>query len=234
MHETVFKDRFKDRTLSIGNAHHGHDLGLHIRWEPWVRQGLDCNRLEFSRSHDAHVVDSFFNGTACLTEFGNERFHMFAQDIFHLDVPLSHGTGHHIGSSFDAVGDDNMLTALHAFHPIDMDGRRTCTAHLSSHHIDVVGKVNDFRFLGCIFNDGRAFGHGSRHHKVFRRSNTGEIKVDGRSHKSVRSRGLNTAMTLFNPCSQRLKAFQMDINGTRPNGAAPGQRNLGFSHTGKK
>ena len=227
MHEPVLEHGFQYRALAFGNAHHGHDLGLHVRREPGIRQGLDGNGLEFLRSHHMDTADVFFHNGPCFPELGNERLHVFAEHIVHQDIPLGHGSRHHIGAGFDPVRDHRVFPAFHAFHSVDADGSGTGASYLASHHVDVVGQVHDFRFLGRIFNDGGAFGHGRRHHQVFRGSHTGEIQVDGGAHQTVGGKGFNVAVALFDGGPQGFEPFQMDIDGPGADGTASGLGNLG-------
>lgn len=65
---------------------------------------------------------------------------------------------HHIGTSFDLVGNDRVVGAVHHIHPVDFDDIGTGAADIGTHRVEEVSQIHNVRLLGHIFHDGDALG----------------------------------------------------------------------------
>ena len=148
---------------------------------------------------------------------------MLADGVFDIDVPLRHGSSDHVRAGLDTVGDDRVVAADELRRAIDLDDVRTCAADLCAHDVEVVRKINDFRLLRRIFEDGLPLGHRSGHEDVFRRADAREIEVDTRPLEALRRRCLDEAVADFDVRTERLKALEVQVDRARADSAAARQ-----------
>ncbi len=66
-------------------------------------------------------------------------------------------------------------------HAEDPDGIGTGTLDVGAHGVEEVGKVNDVRLLGGVFDDGGALGQHRGHHNVHRGTHGDHVQIDGRA-----------------------------------------------------
>ena len=94
-----------------------------------------------------------------------------------------------------------MLRAMHVFYTFDANHIRTCAPDTGSHLIQIVGQIDDFRFLRRIFQRGGPFRQTSCHHDIFRGAYAGEVQIDVRAFQPIGGIGFNKAMILGNLCA---------------------------------
>ena len=158
MHKAIFKNSLCNLAAPFGNHHHRHHLRLHIGWETRIRQGFNGYGLERQLAHHAHLINILFHESACLTQLRNQRLLVLGQYIFNNYIATSHSCSNHIGSRFNAVGNNGIISTVQLLHTLNADGIGACTANFGTHFIQIVSQINNFRFLGSIFYNGNAFG----------------------------------------------------------------------------
>ena len=146
-------------------------------------------------------VNVLFNQHTGFTQFGQQRFLMFRQHILDNDIAMGHGSCNHIGTGLNTIGNRRMLRAMHMFYTFDANHIRACAPDTGSHLIQVVGQIDDFRFLRRILQRGGPFRQTGCHHDIFRGAYAGKVQIDVRAFQPIGSISFHKAMILGNLCT---------------------------------
>src|SRR5215472_10592240 len=99
-------------------------------------------------------------------------------------------------------------------------------AHLVEEH----RQVGDFRLQGTVLHQGFAFGERCRHHEIFR-AGYGDLLEDDVPAAQPFCRSFNVTVLLGDGRAQLLQTFDVQIDGTRADGASAGKGNPSSLHT---
>ena len=135
------------------------------------------------------------------------------------------GAGHR--ARLDTVGNRLPAHAVQRAHAFNDDGGCTRAAHARAHRVQKRRQIDDFRFLGRVFDARRAAGQCRRHQQVFRRADGRHIQIDDRPAQAARKR--HTAVVKLHLCAQRAHALEVLVDGPLADRAAAGQGNARFA-----
>jgi hypothetical protein len=76
MHEPVFEYGFMDHAVALSNGHENHELGLHVRGEPWIGKRLDVRAYDALVPFHPHPLVTDFNQGASLAELIDDTTHV--------------------------------------------------------------------------------------------------------------------------------------------------------------
>ena len=95
---------------------------------------------------------------------------------------------------------------------------------MSSHLVEQFGQVGDFGFARAILHHGFALGQGGGHEQVFRAGHGNSVEENFAALQSVGA-GLDVAVVLRDLGAQKFQSLDVEIDGTRADGATARQRN---------
>ena len=159
---------------------------------------------------------------------------MFIQYIFDHDIAAGHSRCDHESPRFDTVRNDCMSDAFQLLDTFDTDDIRPCAFDVCTHGIQERHEIHDLRLFRCIFNDGTAFCRSSCHEDILCRTDTREIEINGRALQPLRCISFDIAVAYIDLCPHSFKGFQVQIDRTAADHAAPGKRDLRMPHLGQK
>ena len=87
----------------------------------------------------------------------------------------------HVGARLDLVGNDGIGAAVELVHAENADGVGAGALDIGTHGVQKVGKVDDVRLLGGVFDDSCALGKRRGHHDVHRRADGNHVEIDVRA-----------------------------------------------------
>ena len=128
----------------------------------------------------------------------------------------------------DAVGNDAVARAMQLVHAVHAHGRGARAFDLRAHLDQQGGQVGDFGLAGAVFHQGFAFGERGRHQQVFGAGDGDLVENDVRAAQALGAR-VHVAVFGGDVGAQLFQAFDMQIDGTRADGASAGQGNPGFA-----
>ena len=231
MHETVFENSFRNLAAALGNNHHRHHLSLHIRRETGIRQSFNRYGLQRILADNAYLINILLNHGTCLTQLGNQRLLVLRQNIFHNNITAGHSSSNHISACLNTVRNNSIVCAVQLLYTLNADSIGTGAADFGTHLVQIVGQIDNLRFLGSIFQNSSTLSKRSCHHNIFGSTYAREIKINAGTLQSLRSTCFNIAMSLLDFYTQSLKALEMNINRTGADSAAAGHRNTRFTDT---
>ena len=120
---------------------------------------------------------------------------------------------------------------MQLLYTLNADSIGTGTADFGTHLVQIVGQINNLRFLGSIFQNSSTLSKRCCHHNIFGSTYAREIKINAGTLQSLWSTCFNIAMSLFDFYTQGLKALQVNINRTCADSAATGHGNARFTDT---
>ena len=112
MHEAVFEYFFGDYALAICQAHHCHNLGLHISGKTRIGIGLDIYIMDCFTSRTGNVVIADFEAHASLFQLMNNCFHMFRNTWPDSYASPGDACGSEICCNLNTIGHDGMVQRL--------------------------------------------------------------------------------------------------------------------------
>ena len=116
-----------------------------------------------------------------------------------------------------------LVDALHA------NGVRARAFDVRAHLVEQRGQVDDFGLARAIFQHGFAFGERGGHQQVFGAGDGDLVEDDARAPETLGA-GFDVAVLLGDVRAELFQAFDVQIDGTRADGAAAGQGDAGMSH----
>jgi hypothetical protein len=153
---------------------------------------------------------------------------------FQKNVAAGHGHGHGIGAGLDPVGNDAYIRAMQFVHALNGDGRGAGAGNLRAHCVEALGKVDDFRLAGGIFEHRLAAGEGGGHHQHVGGADGNLGEAVAVAAQPFACPGKHIARLDVDVGAQRLQAVDEQVDRPRADGAAARQRDLGFTHAGQK
>ena len=99
---------------------------------------------------------------------------------------------------------------------------------MRAHFVQQVGQVGDFGLAGAVLHDGFAVGQRRGHQQVFG-AGDGNFVEDNLAALQPFGAGFDVAVLLRDLRAQPFQSLDVQIDGTRADGAAAGQRNAGPS-----
>ena len=151
---------------------------------------------------------------------------MFTDGVLDEYIAACHRCRDHIGPRLDTVRNDRIVRRTKAWYTVNFDAVGPRAANLRPHHIKEVRKIHNLRLKRRILQNRLPFGTGCRHHDVLRRADAWEIEINQCTLQSMRCARMDRPLRDLNLGTQSLKALEMQIDGTRPDRAASGQRDL--------
>ena len=139
--------------------------------------------------------------------------------------PLRDRAGDQKRARFNPVADDGVVGAAEPLDAFDPNRGRARAFDLRAHFREQIGQVLDLGLLRGVFENGLAAGQSRRHHQIFGAGDGDAVKVDPRAAQPVAGVGLDVAVRLIDACAENLEAGDVQIDRTRADGAASGQRN---------
>ena len=166
-------------------------------------QALRCGERDcvfFFRDSAAHFLELIAHGN-----------HIPGPRVCEANFASGHRRGAQQRARRDAVGDGRIANATQRLNALDFNQLGACTAHIASHGVDEILQIGDFRFPGCVMNDGGSLQQRRGHHHVFRRADAGIIKVHV-SGMHIPAVTVNHAAVFHDGHAQRPQALQMQVN----------------------
>ena len=151
---------------------------------------------------------------------------MLADGILDVDVTACHCCRYHVRPRLDTIGDDGIVRRRKSRYAVDLDTVRPGAADVRPHDVQIVREVNNLGLHRRIFENCLPLGAGRGHHDVLRRSDTREVKVNIRALQPVRCTRMDCALCDVNLRAKCLKALEMQVDGTRADRTAAGERYL--------
>ena len=226
VHEAVLEDRLADHAHAVGDAVHGHELGLHVGRECRIRRGGQADR---ARTLAMHVQgDAVGGGLDRSTGFGQlvqHRLEGVATRAARDDPAAGHRRGHQEGAGLDPVRQHRMASTGQPLHAVDHDARGACALDIRAQRDQAIGQVGDFRFHGRVLEHGGALGQGRGHQHVLGAGHADHVEYVARAFQSLCS-GLDEAVLdrYFRP--QRLQALDVLVDRARADRATARQRDF--------
>src|SRR5437773_76576 len=125
---------------------------------------------------------------------------------------------------------------LDSFHGHAAAGSRARTFDFRAHFVEKIGEVANFRLLRCAFDHSCAFGENRSHHYVIGAENGRSEFAPQINDSAIQFRSENLHVPAFYPhgCSERLEAFQMQVDRPVADNATARQGDSRFLATPKK
>ena len=158
---------------------------------------------------------------------------MAGDNIFQKQLAAGDGCHQHKAAGLDTVWNGGVAGRVQGFYAKNAHHISACAFNARAHCVQKISQVNNFRFLGCVFNHGGALSQRGCHHNIFRRANAGEIQINAGSVQMVHL-SFNVARADGDASAHSLKAFQVQVNRPGANGAAAGQGNSGLAQAGQQ
>ena len=216
-------DTLGHKAGTLCQRQYGGDLGLHIRGEAGIGQGLDIGLLQrLAAAHQQGVVVLLYRHTH-LHQLGADAVHVLGDDV--LQQELSAGGGHrrHVGAGLDLVGDDAVGTAAETLHAADLDGVGAGALDVRAHGVQEVGQIHDVRLLGGVFDGGDAVSQCSGHHDVHGGAHGDNVQIHRRAGETaVLGGGVDEAALHGDVSSHGGEALDVLVDGADTEVAAAG------------
>ena len=190
-----------------------------------MRHGLDFNRMDGTVAHNAHGIIVFGHFATSGAELCGNGLHMFRNHIVQGHITAGNSCANHIAPRFNLVRNDGIRATMQLLDATNLDNIRTGTVHISTHHVQAVGKVYNMRLTGNVFQNGQALRFHSGQHGVHGGANGNRIKKDMAPSQVLCT---NTDHAVFNGIigTHSGKGFQVLVNRARSQIAATGHGNL--------
>ena len=139
---------------------------------------------------------------------------MLWNDIADLQMVCTGSSNHNKRTGFNTVWNDFMEASAQCIDPIDGNDIGACSTDSGTHFVKQCSHIDNFRFLGSIFNCRTALGIYGRHHDIDGCSNRCNIKENLVSYQSI---GSDVIASLLKPylCTKGFKSFDVQINRAR-------------------
>ena len=190
-----------------------------------MRHGLDFNRMDGTVAHNAHGIIVFGHFATSGAELCGNGLHMFRNHIVQGHIAAGNSCANHIAPRFNLVRNDGIRATMQLLDATNLDNIRTGTVHISTHHVQAVGKIYNMRLTGNVFQNGQALRFHSGQHGVHGGANGNRIKKDMAPSQVLCT---NTDHAVFNGIigTHSGKSFQVLVNRARSQIAATGHGNL--------
>ncbi len=185
------------------------------------------------RRHHAHGVVRLLDLTANLQKLCTDGLQMLRNYVFYRHVALRYRRRKHKGACLDLVRNNAILRPVQLRHALDTDHIRTRALDIRAHAVQKVRQINDMRLLRRILNHGGTLRHHCRHHHVHGRTHSHHIHIDMVPLKLHRLRDNQAVLDSYTR-TERTKAFDMLVNGTKPDITAARKSHLRFAVFTKK
>ena len=157
VHEAVLEDAFFHHAGAFGQAHQGHDLGLHVGGEAGVGAGLHVRAAQHALVAGQHAFGALFDGQAHAFQLGDDGFQLGEGAVFEQQLAAGDAGRHQKGAGLDAVGHDGVFRAAQAADALDADGAAAVAFDLraAGDCMATCGTINlDYRSLYHHFENG--------------------------------------------------------------------------------
>src|SRR5437588_374001 len=153
-----------------------------------------------------------------------------------VEVAAGEGSGEDEGSGFDSVGDDAVPGAMELSDALYSNGGCAGALDFCAHGVQQRRQVGDFRFTGAVLHDGFAIGKRGGHQQVLSAGDGDFVEEDFGAFEPIAidriSGGFDVAVFLRDLGAEALETFDMQVDGTRADGASAGQRDASASAAG--
>ena len=204
-------------------------LRLHVGGKRGIWSGADIDRLRPTAAHvDFDRVAADTECRARVAQFCEHRIEMFGACVAQHHVTARDRTGEQIGARFDTIGQHVVLRPVQLLNTVDDDGVGARTAHLRTHRVQKIREVDDFGFARRIFKHRLTVSERRSHHQIFGARHRHSFEHQSRTAQS-RSTRPDVAVLDRNVSAHRLQTGDVDVDRTRTDRAATGQRNIGMA-----
>ena len=232
--ETVLKNSFGDDGGSVGLRGEGHVLGLHVGGEAGVFLGGDVGGDEFVAvvNADGGMVTNV-DGNADGLQLGDDGAEVGGIAVGDGDVAIGDGSSDEERASLDAIGNDGVGGAVELFDAVNLQSGGVVAFDVRAHFAEEMDEVGNFRFASGVLENGGAFSERGSHQKVFSTGNGDFFEHDVGSLEApvIGNFGLNIAVFRGDGGAHFFQGREMQIDGTRTDGAAAGKRDVGLTGT---
>ena len=162
---------------------------------------------------------------AGLLQFGDQRAQMLGLAAGHGEIAAGERAGDQERPGFDAVGDDRCASAPCSFatprtRMVEVPAPSMCAPIVVSRR----GEIDHFRLARRVLDHGFAASQHGGHQQVFGAGDGDAVEVHLRALRPLGRFGFDVAVLLANFRAQAFEPGDMQIDGTRADGAAAGQR----------
>ena len=147
-----------------------------------------------------------------------------------MHFAAGHRYRHRIGAGFDPIRQHGVSRAVKLAHAFDDDTGRAGAGHARAHLVQAGGDIEDFRLASGIGDDRRAPGQGCRHQRDMGAAHRHLGKFDVGAVEPARCFRDHITAVDDDFRAELLQRHDQQIDRPCADGAAAGQRDLGFVH----
>ena len=228
MHEAVLEYGFHHHRAAFRDAVERHELRLHVGGECRVRRGTHVHRFRAPRHFQMDGVTSNLDLCAGFGELFQHSLQNVGTRLAQGDATASRCRRHQKGSALDTVRHDFVRRAMQYFDACDGNGIRPVAGDSGAHRAHTICQVHHFRFACGVLQHGHTVGQSRRHHQVLGTGDADDIEENACAFKTF-GLGVNVAVFDGDLRPHRLQSFDVQIDGTRTDGATAGQRDPGLA-----
>ena len=213
-HEAVFENILGNHGVAVRDRGEQHELRLQIGGETRMRQRLNIGGQKRTLARNRDGIVAHIDRAA----HGGKLHKRHAQEA-RIDAANGNGTArkraaHEESARFNAVANRGMLARMQAgkLHAIDDDFSRAGARNASTHRIEHVRKVFDFRLASRVLDNRLALSRHGAHHGIFRGAHAGEIESDVRTVQAVGRACFDIAVVGMEMNAKRLHANHMHVD----------------------
>ena len=169
---------------------------------------------------------------AGLAQFLQNRVEDVGTHILEFDPAAGDGTGHQIGTGFNAIGHDPIGLAFgrQGLDALDFQDVGSRAMNLGAHHVEEVGQIDDLRLARGILDHRGALGQRGGHHEVLGAGHGDEIQYQTAAFQTLGT-GMNVAVAHVNLRTHLRQPLEMQVDRPAADRAAARQRDFGLAET---
>src|ERR1022692_4806435 len=186
----------------------------------WVTSAPACSILR-ADLHGGRIGLGDFG--AGLQQLGHQRAHVFGHAIRDLQVAAGDGSGDEERARLDAVADDGVIRAVQLFDAAYVNRGSAGALDLRAHLRQQRAQIRDLRLARGVAQYGLAARQHGGHDQVFGAGHRDAVEVDDRATQPLRRFRFDVAVGLPDARAQLLQTMEVQVDGTRADGAPAGQ-----------
>src|SRR6056297_3280578 len=230
VHEPVLEHGLHDGACAFGHRVHGGELRLHVRGERRVRRGTKAHRFRAIAFHvQLNPVRAGIDMGAGLLKLEHNRFQQIFPGILQLDPTAGCSGSHQVGAGFNTVWQHVVMATMQALNTVDLDSGGTVAFDVRAHGDQALGKVNNLRLAGRVFQDGFSVCQGSGHHQVLGAGYGDGIQEDVGALQTTIGLGLDVAIFDLDLRTHHFQAVDVQVHRTTTDCTATWQGDFCFA-----
>ena len=199
--------------MSVGNAGYGA-----------VRMSTACGPAAAHVDLDPGVAH--LDRGAGLLQLADDGIEVLRPGVLDADMAAGDGAGDEIGAGLDAIGQHFVGGAVQALDALDDDSVGAGALDLRAHGDQEIGQIDHLRFARGVLEHRLAVGQRRGHHEILGAGDGDGLEHQARALQALGT-GLDVAVLDVDVGAHRLQAGDMDVDRTRADRAAAGQRHVG-------